>query len=99
MSLDADAIIDMLGLRPHPEGGWYHETWRPAADDGARPASTAIYYLLRAGESSHWHRVDATETWHFYAGDPLELRLAAAADQQVETRILGSNLICSSPTS
>lgn len=92
MSLDADAIIDMLGLRPHPEGGWYHETWRPAADDGARPASTAIYYLLRAGESSHWHRVDATETWHFYAGDPLELRLAAAADQQVETRILGSNL-------
>ena len=92
MSLDADTIIDILGLRPHPEGGWYHETWRPAVDDGARPTSTAIYYLLRAGESSHWHRVDATETWHFYAGDPLELRLAAAADQQVETRILGTNL-------
>jgi uncharacterized protein len=92
MSLDADAIIDILGLRAHPEGGWYHESWRPAADDTERPASTAIYYLLRAGESSHWHRVDATETWHFYAGDPLELRLAAAAEQQVETRILGMNL-------
>ena len=92
MSLDADAIIDILGLRPHPEGGWYHESWRPAADDRERPASTAIYYLLRAGESSHWHRVDATETWHFYAGDPLELRLVAAAEQQVETRILGMNL-------
>ncbi len=93
MHLDAAGIIDVLGLRPHPEGGWYVETWRPEPDAGAdRPISTAIYYLLRAGESSHWHRGDATETWHFYAGDPLELRLAAVEDGPIETRILGTSL-------
>ncbi|MFN8621531.1 MAG: cupin domain-containing protein [Chloroflexota bacterium] len=75
--MDPDAIIDLLGMRPHPEGGWYAETWRQDAPDGTRPSGTAIHFLLRRGESSHWHRVDATEIWHWYAGAPLELRMAA----------------------
>lgn len=86
-------IIETLGLRPHPEGGWYAETWgEPAADEGDRPASTAIYYLLRAGEASRWHRVDATEIWHFYAGDALEIRLAASDDARPERRVLGPGI-------
>jgi predicted cupin superfamily sugar epimerase len=75
---DAAAIVDRLGLTPHPEGGWYAETWRheggaEACGSGGRGAGTAIYYLLAAGQRSHWHRVDATEIWHFYAGAPLRL--------------------------
>lgn len=73
------ALIDRLGLRPHPEGGWYAETWRHRPVDGGRPAGTAIYYLLAAGQRSHWHRVDATEIWHHYAGDPLRLEIHAGA--------------------
>jgi predicted cupin superfamily sugar epimerase len=70
-----DEIIAQLGLRPHPEGGHYRETFR--ASDGPRGASTAIYFLLKAGECSHWHKVaDADELWHFYAGAPLELSLS-----------------------
>jgi uncharacterized protein len=88
-----DALIERLGLRPHPEGGWFAETWRePTASPTERPASTAIYYLLRRGEASHWHRVDATETWHFYAGDPLELRLAARDDASPERQVLGADV-------
>lgn len=67
------AVVDRLGLRPHPEGGWYGETWRHDDGAGGRGAGTAIYYLLAAGQRSHWHRVDATEIWHYYAGDPLRL--------------------------
>jgi hypothetical protein len=94
MTLDPDAIVDLLGLEPHPEGGWYVETWPPEPARGTeRPPSTAIYYLLREGERSHWHRVDATETWHFYAGDPLELRLAATDRGPVETRTLGPDVV------
>ncbi|MEM7211777.1 MAG: cupin domain-containing protein, partial [Pseudomonadota bacterium] len=59
----AKQIIDTLGLAPHPEGGWYAETWRAEATEGERAAGTAIYYLLEAGVVSHWHRVDATEIW------------------------------------
>ena len=78
----AQAIIDTLGLQPHPEGGWYAETFRDENADG-RPASTAIYYLLQAGERSHWHRVrDAAEIWHFYAGDPLLLRISEGTTVQ-----------------
>lgn len=73
---NAARIIAQLGLRPHPEGGHYAETWRHPAAEGQRGAGTAIYYLLRAGERSHWHRVDAAEIWHFYAGAPLVLRLS-----------------------
>lgn len=73
---DSDAMIRTLGLQPHPEGGYYAETWRDAAPAGERGSGTAIYYLLRAGEISAWHRVDATEIWHWYAGAPLKLRLS-----------------------
>jgi predicted cupin superfamily sugar epimerase len=68
-------LIERLGLQPHPEGGWYAETWRADAPRGERPSGTAIYYLLAAGQRSHWHRVDAAEIWHHYAGDPLWLRV------------------------
>jgi len=67
-------VIRLLDLSAHPEGGWFTETWRHVPDSpGDRGAGTAIYYLLAAGERSRWHRVDATEVWHFYAGHPLEL--------------------------
>lgn len=72
----ADTIIEQLRLAPHPEGGHFREMFRDPDTVGGRAASTAIYYLLRAGEASHWHRVDAAEIWHFYAGDPLELRIS-----------------------
>lgn len=72
----ADEIIAGLGLAPHPEGGHYRETFRHRPGDGGRGAVTVIYYLLRAGERSAWHRIDATEIWHFYAGAPLELEIA-----------------------
>ena len=67
-----DEVIAALGLAPHPEGGWFVETWR-------EPAGTAIYYLLAAGEESRRHRVDKTEVWHFYAGHALALRVGDGA--------------------
>ena len=72
--MTTDELIRHLGLRPHPEGGHYRETFR--APDSLRGASTAIYFLLKAGERSHWHKVDADEIWHHYAGAPLELALS-----------------------
>jgi hypothetical protein len=76
--LSAEAIIAALGLAPHPEGGHFAETFRDSAMIDGRPRSTAIYYLLKQGERSHWHRVDAVEIWHYYAGDPLLLSIAEA---------------------
>jgi uncharacterized protein len=70
----ADELIAQLGLRPHPEGGHFVQTFR--APGPGRGAGTAIYFLLKAGERSHWHKVDADETWHHYAGAPLELSLS-----------------------
>ncbi len=75
---DAPALIEALGLAPHPEGGWYRETWR-AEPEGARGAATAIHFLLEAGQRSHWHKVDATEIWLFHAGSALLLETAADA--------------------
>ncbi|MEA2830151.1 MAG: uncharacterized protein QOF22_899 [Bradyrhizobium sp.] len=73
----AAEIIARLDLRPHPEGGHYRETFRdPAVDTGGRAVSTAIYFLLARGERSHWHRIDAVEVWHYYAGHALALHLA-----------------------
>lgn len=87
--MTADDIIRALDLKPHPEGGHFRETFR---DGGApRGASTAIYYLLKQGERSHWHRVDAAEVWHFYAGGPLELALSADG-RTTQTHVLGANL-------
>lgn len=76
MTMDADGIIAALGLVPHPEGGHFRETFRDTASDGRRAHSTAIYFLLKAGEVSRWHRVDAVEVWHWYAGAPLMLATA-----------------------
>ncbi len=73
--MTADEIVALLGLAPHPEGGHFRETFRDT-DGAGRGASTAIYYLLRAGERSHWHRVDAAEVWHWYAGAPLRLHVS-----------------------
>lgn len=71
----ADRLIALLDLKPHPEGGYFRETFRDAGGTGGRAYSTAIYFLLKAGEVSRWHRVDAAEVWHFYQGAPLELRV------------------------
>ncbi|MFG1210805.1 cupin domain-containing protein [Xanthobacter flavus] len=81
-ALTAEAVIALLELRPHPEGGFFRETFREKADDGGRGASTAIYFLLRAGERSHWHKVDASEIWHWHAGAPLKLRIADAGGKR-----------------
>ncbi len=70
-------IIARLELKPHPEGGHYRETFRDARrDPNGRALSTAIYFLLAGGERSHWHRVDAVEIWHYYAGSALTLQIA-----------------------
>lgn len=72
----AEDIIRLLELEPHPESGYYREMFRDSRTvDGGRAASTAIYFLLVKGQRSYWHRVDATEVWHYYAGAPMELRI------------------------
>lgn len=76
-TLTADQVVDLLRLEPHPEGGAFRETYRDRPTGGGRGIATAIYFLLRAGQVSRWHRVtDATELWHFYAGAPIELTIA-----------------------
>jgi predicted cupin superfamily sugar epimerase len=85
---DAKALIAALGLAPHPEGGWYCETWRADAPQGQRAAATAILFLLEEGQKSHWHKVDATELWLFHAGSPLRLLTAPGDDgPSAETRL------------
>jgi predicted cupin superfamily sugar epimerase len=85
-----EELIEALGLEAHPEGGWYRRTWVAEAPDGARAAGSAIYYLLLAGEVSKPHRIDATELWHFYKGDPLRLMLEWP-DGGSQTTLLGSD--------
>jgi uncharacterized protein len=82
--LSAEDVIRLLDLKPHPEGGHYRETFRDSqTTDGGRAASTAIYFLLKRGERSHWHRVDAAEGWHWHAGSALELRISAGTGTQI----------------
>jgi predicted cupin superfamily sugar epimerase len=88
--LCAADIVRLLDLQPHPEGGHFRETFRDSASAG-RGHSTAIYYLLAAGERSHWHRIDAAEVWHHYAGAPLRLSLSANGGS-VERHRLGADL-------
>ena len=76
-TLPAAVVIETLGMIPHPEGGHYVELWRVAPADGARGSASLIHFLLRAGELSHWHRVDAAELWLWHAGAPLALSIAA----------------------
>lgn len=72
---EADRLIQLLDLMPHPEGGHYRQTFRDASGGGTRGHSTLIYFLLKAGERSHWHRIDAAEIWHYYRGAPVELKI------------------------
>jgi predicted cupin superfamily sugar epimerase len=87
---EAEQVIAALGLAPHPEGGFFRETFRDAAPAGERGASTAIYYLLRAGELSRWHRIDAVEIWHWYAGAPLLLSLSPDGRRRQSLRLGGA---------
>ena len=89
--LDAERLIELLDLTPHPEGGHFSETWR-APSDGARASGTAIYFLLRAGEVSHWHRIDSAEIWHHYAGGPLALTTWVDGGSVVSRR-LGTDVV------
>jgi predicted cupin superfamily sugar epimerase len=86
----AASVIERFGLRAHPEGGWYAETWRADAEAGERASASAILYLLAAGEHSHWHRVDAAEIWQYSAGDPLDLRVWKGDGSAVAHHRLGA---------
>lgn len=92
MSSTAQDLIRLLNLRPHPEGGHYREAFRDVRGGDNRARSTAIYYLLQAGELSHWHRIDVCEVWHWYAGSPLALSIAPARGAAVR-RVLGCDIV------
>lgn len=89
--MDADDIIARYGLKPHPEGGHFRETFRAPAPPGERGAVTAIYYMLKAGEISAWHRIDSVEIWHHYAGAPLRISLWSDDMAAIE-RLLGTGV-------
>ncbi|WP_308916898.1 cupin domain-containing protein [Jannaschia sp. LMIT008] len=95
--MTADDVIAALDLSPHPEGGFYRQTWAAPAAAGERPAGTAIYFLLRDGGASHWHRVDAAEIWLFHAGAPIDLRIAANAEGPTASHPLGPDLTSMRP--
>lgn len=88
---EADQIIKKLDLAPHPEGGWYRQTW--VAEGPGRPVGTAILFLLKSAERSHWHRVDATEIWHFHAGAALILSRAETVAGPAREDILGPDVL------
>lgn len=88
----AHDIIAALKLEPHPEGGWYIQTFRDQAGSDGRARSTAIFYLLEAGSRSHWHRVDAVEIWHYHAGAPLELSLSMDGREN-RALVLGADIL------
>jgi predicted cupin superfamily sugar epimerase len=90
---EARAIIERLKLEPHPEGGWYRETWRAEAAPGERAGATAIHFLLEAGQRSHWHRVDAAELWLWHADAPLRLLTASGDAGPVEDHRLGGDIL------
>ena len=90
---DAAAIIARLGLSPHPEGGWFRETWRAAAAPGERASASAIHFLLAAGDRSHWHTVDAAELWLWHAGAPLALSIAPGDAGPARTIALGPDVL------
>ncbi len=92
-SLTAAKVVDLLKMQPHPEGGYYVETFRDEVTDReGRAASTLIYFLLPEGVLSRWHKVDAVETWHWYAGAPLELSISPDGDRK-QVLTLGNDLV------
>lgn len=88
----ATELIRMLDLEPHPEGGWYRETWRAAAPGGERASATSIYFLLEQDQRSHWHRVDASEIWLWHAGSPALLSTSATDAGPISEIILGNDV-------
>lgn len=90
--MNAQDIITKLNLQPHPEGGWYRQTW-VAESGGGRPTGTAIYYLLEQGQKSHWHHIDAVEFWHYYAGAPLLLSISETVKGPARVISLGPDLM------
>ena len=93
--MTADEIIAALALAPHPEGGHYRQTW--VAENEGRPTGTCIYFLLKAGERSHWHRVDATEIWLYHAGAPLTLSIAETEAGTARDHVLTPDLTLGAP--
>lgn len=93
--MTAEDIIAELDLSPHPEGGWYRQTW--VAENDGRPTGTCIYFLLAAGQRSHWHKVDATEIWLYHAGAPLILSLAATEAGPKRDHLLTPDLAAGRP--
>ena len=90
--MTAEQLIAALDLAPHPEGGWYRETWRSKAEGHERAAATAVYYVIQSGQRSHWNRVDADEMWLWHAGDPLGLSIAETDDGPVRNVRLGGRI-------
>lgn len=93
--MTAEEIIAKLDLLPHPEGGHYRQTW--IAENEGRPTGTCIYFLLAAGETSHWHKVDATEIWLFHSGSPLILSLSETETGPAKDHLLGADLANAAP--
>ena len=93
--MTADDIIAHLNLQPHPEGGHYRQTW--IAENDGRPTGTCIYFLLKASESSHWHKVDATEIWLYHAGAPLILSMSDSDDGPAQDHVLSPDLTKGAP--
>ncbi|MGZ2258155.1 cupin domain-containing protein [Roseobacter sp. A03A-229] len=93
--MTAQEIIERLGLTPHPEGGHYRQTW--VAENAGRPSGTCIYFLLAAGERSHWHRVDATEIWLYHAGAPLVLSISETDAGPASEHLLSPDLAEGAP--
>lgn len=91
--LGADDVVRLLDLAPHPEGGFYRETFRDPATSNGRAVSTAIYFLLREGEVSSWHKVDAAEIWHWYSGASLTLSISHSGDGPITEYRLGGRLL------
>lgn len=88
--MTAAEIIELLALEPHPEGGYYRQTFADEAA-GGRAHSTAIYYLLEGGTAGRWHRIDSAEVWHWYAGAPLRLTISAGEGDTTD-QMLGPDL-------
>ena len=90
--MTAQDLIAALGLAPHPEGGWFRETFRSQATPGERSAATAVYYVMEPGQRSHWNRVDADEMWLWHGGDPLDLMISESDGGPVRTVRLGGQV-------
>jgi len=91
--MTAEELIQAQQLAPHPEGGWYRETWRAAAAEGERAAASAVLYVIQPGQRSHWNKVDADEIWLWHAGDPIDLMIAESDAGPARTVRLGGRVI------